>query len=493
MLNFNQIKIWGLVSFGVSLCFLLMLVFLWWSSTHYQPKKERQLTGLLTIDNCEKWQPNIENCQQVAKECEILAKNNPFELPSKCDDVQAWLKTNWYPLSADSDETIEIPTGMFIQALKFVSAHEVNLTGYIWQRFSQEAFLKIGRHKQELLTGADNSSNDASKGNDFLITQGKEKVKEGYFIFPEEVASSSSEIRVADHLLLKASSGVPQELFIWYFDVTLRQNFYYHKYPFDHKSVSVEMWPNTFGRRFILVPDLAAYKNTNDKSIFGYDKDIVLGSWNMENSYFDYNCVSYDTTFGIQSFQEFIEIKGKHIYNYLNQKHQLQQNICWLPTDNSSNQNTNEYESRPYPSLRYNIVIRRNFQDAFITHFIPLFVVAMLLFGMIMMITNDPKKTEKFGLNTAGVIGSCSALFFTVMLSHIQLKQQFEGVGIIYMEYFYFLMYFVILLVALNSYLFSIGLTGFGLIRDEDDLLFKVTFWPILLGMMVLITWFALF
>lgn len=114
MLNFNQTKIWGLVSFGISLFFVIVLVLLWKLGTEYESRKEQQLTGILTIDNCEKWQPDIEDCYQLAEECEILAKDPLTPLPNKCDDVQTWLKTNWFSLPKKNDNAIQIPTGIFI-------------------------------------------------------------------------------------------------------------------------------------------------------------------------------------------------------------------------------------------------------------------------------------------------------------------------------------------------------------------------------------------
>lgn len=346
--------------------------------------------------------------------------------------------------------------------------------------------LEIGRDNRRLSTDPQNLLYHAEERNDFWLKTGKEKIEKGYFIFPEEVASNNSKIRLEDHLQLKTSKVGDQELFIWYFDTTFRQNFSYHKYPFDHKTVWIKMWPKAFAQNIILIPDLASYKRTDEKAIFGYEKDIVLGHWNMQNSYFDYECSSYDTTFGTIPYWEFLKNQGNEIHDYLHEKQKIQQNSCWLPMGNSLSVD----ESRLYPTLRYNIIIQRKFENVFITNFIPLFIVAMLLLGITMMITNDSQKADRFGLNTAGVIASCSALFFTIMLSHIQLKQQFEGVGVVYMEYFYFLMYFVILFVAVNSYLLTIGWSSrFSLVQYQDNLIFKVAFWPILLGLMVIITW----
>ena len=37
-----------------------------------------------------------------------------------------------------SDKLMELPTGILIESVDFVSAHNVAFTGYIWQRYSRE-------------------------------------------------------------------------------------------------------------------------------------------------------------------------------------------------------------------------------------------------------------------------------------------------------------------------------------------------------------------
>ena len=71
-----------------------------------------------------------------------------------------------------------------------------------------------------------------------------------------------------------------------------------------------------------------------------------------------------------------------------------------------------------------------------------------------MMITKDPEQESIYGLNTSGVIGVCSGLFFLVLLSQVQIREQFAGSSIVYVEFFYPLMYTALLGVSVDSYLF---------------------------------------
>ena len=79
----------------------------------------------------------------------------------------------------------------------------------------------------------------------------------------------------------------------WYFEVTLRQSFNYKKYPLDHKTVWIRMWPRNFLKRTLLFPDFAAYSSTELEDAFGFDTDIVLGNWEIEETLTSNPDVSY--------------------------------------------------------------------------------------------------------------------------------------------------------------------------------------------------------
>jgi hypothetical protein len=181
----------------------------------------------------------------------------------------------------------------------------------------------------------------------------------------------------------------------------------------------------------------------------------VLDGWRMEKTFYDYNLSNYDTNFGL--------------LNYIGQQ--------------------------GFPELQFNLVLKREFIDALVINLVPLMVVAMLMFSVVMLTTANRQKAEVFGFNTAMVFGTCSALFFVVMLSHIQLREQFSGDGVVYMEYFYLMMYFIILAVAVDAYCFTsqcISQHSSASTENLDNLYFKLLYWPFLLGVSVVITYVAL-
>ncbi|GJL74125.1 hypothetical protein [Nitrosomonas sp.] len=336
------------------------------------------------------------------------------------ETTNRYLQKNWEnklkEFGYTDQPTIKVKTGIFIQSLKFFNSSEVDLSGYIWQRYQD---------------GIHDAIKPAPSEVGFVLP---EQVNTGNAITPQEV--------YREHANGETTIG-------WYFEATIRQPFEYKLYPFDHKTVWVRMWHHFFSKNIVLVPDFEAYTSTQSGDIFGIEKEIVLGTWNREDTYFDYKYSSYDTNFGIS--------------NYIGQT--------------------------GFPELHYNFVVKRKFENAFIVYLLPVLLVAALLFGALLTVSNKPDLVSKHGFNTSGFIGACSALFFVVMLAHIQLREQFSGSGIVYMEYFYILMYVYLVIAVVNTYMFSIGAARWlTFIHYRDNLIPKVVYWPVTLMTSILIT-----
>lgn len=277
----------------------------------------------------------------------------------------------------------QIPTGFFIQSLAFITPSDTNITGYIWQKYP-EGF--------------------------------PEEIPKG-FIFPEEVISGNTKV----HKVYESKGeqdGKTYQMIGWYFDITLRQAFDYSKYPLDFLTVWIRIWPKDFKTddQVMLIPDFKAYTDT-DRKIFGLDKDIVPGEWKIDETFFSYNNIPYDTDFGF-----FTTVK-----------------------DHS------------YKEFFINLGLQRKFINAFVINLVPLLVVALLLFAQMMIVTSSKSLVDKFGFSTSETIATSSALFFVVLLAHVQVRKLFAGSGLVYIEYFYLIMYLTILLTALNAYIFSLG------------------------------------
>ena len=176
---------------------------------------------------------------------------NPGQLPSQAAVDAALNDGHPHP------GRVRIPTGLFIQSVEFVKANDVNITGYIWQKYN------------------DTIPADRPPG----------------FSFPEEVMSADTVIREA----YKRDGTIG-----WYFDVTVRQPFDYSKYPLDTQDVWLRLWPQDLDRHVVLVPDLEAYSKTGIRDIFGRDSEIVPGGWKIVDTFYFYKFKRYDTNFGLK-------------------------------------------------------------------------------------------------------------------------------------------------------------------------------------------------
>jgi len=302
-----------------------------------------------------------------------------------------------------------IPVGVFIDSLEFKGPNDVYVSGYVWQEFSAELIVKY------------------RAGVVFPNSVGSTIMKESY-------RSTIDNVTVVG----------------WYFEANLRQPFSYEDYPIDHKTVWIKLLPKDFNSNVILVPSLKSYDSTSKDSTFGLSQDIVLTGWDINESFFDYMALNFDTDFGLH--------------------------------DNHPRTNL--------PELTFNIVIERDFLSAFMINITLLLVSIALLYSLIIMMTSDKHLRSKFSASVSSAIGSCAGIFFVVLVAHINIREKFPGSGIVYIEYFYLLSYIFILATALAIYSFNskIEMITKGLFAN-DAFLLKVGFWPLYSFCICLITW----
>ena len=94
-------------------------------------------------------------------------------------------------------DPVRIPTGLFIQSLDFKDSNDVNITGFIWQKYPKE------------------------------YPKDMQEVQKGVF-FPEQVYSQDTIVKKMYEYEDESRRHV---LIGWYFDVTARQYFDYSRYP----------------------------------------------------------------------------------------------------------------------------------------------------------------------------------------------------------------------------------------------------------------------
>jgi len=260
-------------------------------------------------------------------------------------------------------------------------------------------------------------------------------------LFPEAVAGSSMSKIYTKKIANQILTG-------WYFETVFRQPFDYSRYPLDKKDVWIRMWHGNFEENVILVPDLSSYVTSAAELTPGIEESIVLSGWSLQASGFQYVKHNYNASFGFPQ---------------------------------------STYRDN-FPELHYTVRLERTFIDAFVTNLVPLIVVSIMLFAILLTITNDKEKAGLFGADAFSVVTTTAGLFFIVLVAHIQLRKEFALPNIIYLEYFYLVMYIAILWVSVSAFLVTSSKPG-QLMHYREGLFAKIFYWPMILTALLLISY----
>lgn len=215
----------------------------------------------------------------------------------------------------------------------------------------------------------------------------------------------------------------------WEINGQLVQRQRYAKYPFDEFRVEIVMEPADETRNILLVPDLQAYRLVNPSSRPAFNDEFLYAGFSVEKSFFSYRTYSPDTNLGMP--------------NYL--------------------------QSSQKVHLVYNIVSLRSWTHSFIVFFLPLTVIMFLLFALLFIIESSPDALR----TPVRIITAAASLFFSTLVGHQLLRQQFQLSAVTYVEYFFFLAYVTIALLVVYTNI---------LIRskiEKSHVFFTFWFWPI--------------
>ena len=110
-----------------------------------------------------------------------------------------------------------------------------------------------------------------------------------------------------------------------------------------------------------------------------------------------------------------------------------------------------------------------------------------MLFLVMLSFTSDAEKQKNFGLTGLAVVGIVVSFFFSTLLTQIDLRQQLTADGIIFIENFNFVTYLILLLSAVQAFLFSAN-KKIKFIQYEHCLIPKLLYWPIFAGLILIIS-----
>lgn len=162
-----------------------------------------------------------------------------------------------------------IPTGIYLERMEFADSYNVNIGGFIWQKYP--------------LSLADD-------------------VEIGFRLPQMSPFSEASYIEESYRETIAGKEGEEGYLLVgWDVRVTLLLNLEYKNYPFDKRHLDINIKPISMSDNLILVPDLAGYSSTNRARKSGISPDIKLPGNDISETYFNFSTDDYETDFGFNT------------------------------------------------------------------------------------------------------------------------------------------------------------------------------------------------
>lgn len=231
----------------------------------------------------------------------------------------------------------------------------------------------------------------------------------------------------------------------WWFKATFNTTFNYLKYPFDEQEIVIKLSYKEYESNVILTPDFEAFLS-NDSPRSEIDPTVHSNQWTIKQSYTFYTLSDFQTDFGIE--------------DYPGQK--------------------------GFPDLNYGIRIRRQFVYPLTASALPVIIILFVVFSILLLTGLGSHHT---GLATE-IVKLTSGILFTTAVAHQTFQRNLQSPVITYFEYFYFLLYAVILLVAINGMLYAYERGGV-FINVENNLIPRLLYWPLTLSLCLCLTlWF---
>ncbi len=234
----------------------------------------------------------------------------------------------------------------------------------------------------------------------------------------------------------------------WNVQATIREIFNFRLYPFDHQNLWMRFWHKDFDKNLILIPDLPSYPNYNPFKKVGLEEDMVLPGWGIQGSYFGYRENNYTTNFGID---DYVGLER-------------------------------------FPELYFNVFVQRDFLSVFFSDLTPVIMVVVLLFITVYVSHDESTETDFFKFSVMDIAGIIGTLIFVVILAQIDLRSNLTTDTVLYIEYYYFVIYFLLFAVTVNYILFQKKGLDWYLIEYRDNYIPKVTFFPLLTFLIFIVT-----
>ncbi|MFD1315074.1 PDC sensor domain-containing protein [Namhaeicola litoreus] len=288
-----------------------------------------------------------------------------------------------------------------------------------------------------------------------VAIQGKiwQKIPDGFtsendfnFVFPQASATGIS-VRIRPMFKKKIDD---YWLYRYDFNATLQFDFNYLKYPLNTKRLDLQLTYPNIDEHVILTPDLGSYDFTDPYLKPGISDDIYMPDSKILSSFFTFNEHNFRSDLGNSEFNGLKEASV----------------------------------------LTYNVLIKNVIISSIITYVVPILIVAMLIFLLPFTVSQKEDKSKEG--SSLSIIQAAGGFFFVLLLSHIQLRSNIETPGLTYLETFYFVMYFMLVIMS-SAVLLFLKTNKYPILEYKENLIFKLSYWPILLMSIYLISLFLFF
>ena len=223
----------------------------------------------------------------------------------------------------------------------------------------------------------------------------------------------------------------------WFFSSEVQQRFDNRRYPLDQAIIKIQIEPSKLSEKYILVPATLDYDYMGPGFKPGLANNLKVRGWRIQNSFFTYDTNGYGTNFGL--FRQ-------------------------IPKD-------------AMPNLVYNVRMMRDILSPIIAYCIVIYIVVMQVYGISIL------KIQ----NSYQVLSIAAALFLVVAITHNGIREAVAVNGVVYLEYYFILLYLTILATSINAIMWAANVQ-LPIMTYRDNLLIKIVFWPLFLGISLFFT-----
>ncbi len=228
----------------------------------------------------------------------------------------------------------------------------------------------------------------------------------------------------------------------WHFKAVALNFFDFWQYPFDKQLLTLNFYHPEIEKNIVLTPDFLSYEQSDNHSVLKHNVQIT--SWEFNDTFFYYYLPNTKTSMGI---------RGRTSNNTL-------------------------------PDFYFAMSISRDILSTVGMVLLPLAIIAIITFFVLLQ-TSVGRETSRIST----ILPQLSAIFFASVISHQSLRGSISNINtVIYIEYYYFLTYALLKLVAINGVVYLSTKRENSLLFYRENLVIKLLYWPTLFLLALLTT-----